>query len=121
MKVFVYRNLTRNTWSIRAMEGPQKGLVIQHADTVLLSCPVAKISQAGRRRVLRDKQKNVHAGVVGYLSHASDVVLSVPEGSRRVTYNPYKGPTFVYADDRDTTWTDSPWALLQGGQVLVLD
>ena len=121
MKVFVYWNLHRKLWSIKALEGPNKGRVIPHARTVLLSCPVPKVSAAGRRRVLRDKRKNVHAGVVGYLSHASDKALSVPAASEQVTYNPYFYTSFVYKADTDRAWTNKKaWALLQDKQVHVL-
>lgn len=95
MKVFVYFNLHKRTWSIRALEGPRKGLVIGHSDTVLLRNAQGKVSQAGRERVLREGRKNVHAGIVGTLVHTGR------EGffpGLEVTYNPYKFETFVYKD-----------------------
>ncbi len=97
MRVFVYYNLHRHLWSIKAMEGPQKGLVIGHSPTVLLSNARGKVSEAGRRRVLRDKQKNVHAGIVGTLVHTE--AEGYFPGLTEVTYNPYKYETFV---DKDT-------------------
>ena len=96
LKVFCYYNLHRHTWSIKALEGAQKGLVVAHSDTVLLQGATGKVSQAGRNRVLRDKRKNVHAGIVGTLVHTGT------EGyfpGIEVTYNPYKYETFV---DKDT-------------------
>lgn len=65
MRVFVYFNLHKKCWSIRAMEGNQKGRVIAHAQAVELANCTFKVSEAGRQRVLREKRKNVHAGVVG--------------------------------------------------------
>ena len=96
MRVFVYYNLHRHVWSIKALEGPQKGLVIGHSPTVLLQNAAGKVSQAGRARVLRERRKNVHAGIVGTLVHTE------AEGyfpGLEVTYNPYKYETFV---DKDT-------------------
>jgi len=50
------------------LEGPDKGRVVGWASTVLLSDVTPKVSEAGRQRVLREKRKNVHAGMGGYLS-----------------------------------------------------
>ena len=49
MKVFVYYNLHKHLWSIKALEGPDKGRVVHYATSVLLRDPVAKVSEAGRR------------------------------------------------------------------------
>ena len=96
MRVFVYYNLHKHTWSIRALEGPRKGLVIAHSDTVLLSDARGRVSQAGRKRVLRDKRKNVHAGIVGTLVHTEGEGYF--PGLDEVTYNPYKYASFVHKD-----------------------
>jgi hypothetical protein len=117
MKVFVYWNLHKGKWSIKALEGPNKGRVIDRADTVLLQVARPKVSEAGRQRVLKEKRKNVHAGVVGYLVNASDVALAVPAESYGVTYNPYFYSTFVHCDDKEKSWAGSNWALLQGRKV----
>lgn len=99
MKVMVYFNLHKKTWSVKALEGPDKGRVIARSDYVLLASPVGRVSEAGRQRVLREGRKNVHAGIVGELLSLSpdDRYLSAP---RLVTYNPRKYSTFVYADDK---------------------
>ena len=65
LRCFVYYNLHKHVWSIKALEGSQKGRVIGHSDHVLLRYASGKVSEAGRQRVLRDKRKNVHAGIVG--------------------------------------------------------
>jgi hypothetical protein len=95
MRVFVYFNLHKKLWSVRALEGEHKGRVIQHAASLCLADCTFKVSEAGRQRVLREKRKMVHAGVVGTMRNA------LPRGravSRRVTYSPYKFNTFVDAD-----------------------
>ena len=98
MKVFVYRNLHKNCWSIKALEGENKGRVIYHAQNVTLSDCKFKVSEAGRQRVLREKRKNVHAGVVGQLTHINTADVYMPH-SMPVTYNPYKYSTFVNVND----------------------
>jgi hypothetical protein len=98
MRVFVYFNLHKLLWSVRALEGPNKGRVIQHAHEVHLVDCVFRVSEAGRQRVLRERRKNVHAGVVGRLAEAVQVDLT---GALRVTYNPYKFHTFVRTDSME--------------------
>ena len=93
MKVFVYFNLHRKCLSVRAMEGPRKGRVIRHVNSIVLSCATFKVSEAGRQRVLRERRKNVHAGIVGYDNHA-DVPMHWGDP---VKYNPYKYTSFVHA------------------------
>jgi hypothetical protein len=131
MKVFVYFNLHRKVFSIKALEGPSKGRVIGHAHTVALRDVTAKVSQAGRERVLREQKKNVHAGMVGELdatrgidyhnlttpldhwaqvsadmTDALDVDLKPGQGEA-VTYNPYKYDSFVTVDgERAITGAD---------------
>jgi len=103
MKVFVYYNLHKCKWSIKALEGPQKNKVISHADVVELANVVPKVSEAGRLRVLRDKQKNVHAGLTGTLKAYADIDVVDLLGSdawTEVTYNPYLYNTFVFVDDK---------------------
>ena len=117
MKVFVYYNLHRHTWSIKALEGPQRGLVIGHSDTVLLADATGKVSEAGRQRVLRDKRKNVHAGIVGTLIH-TEVEGYFP--GTEVTYNPYKYHTFVYREVDSTPYEGSQYAYLENRKVYTL-
>jgi hypothetical protein len=94
MKVFVYWNLHRKTYSIRAMEGAKKGLVVGHADEMTLHNVEFRVSEAGRQRVLRYKRKNVHAGVVGYIPTSDLIDESIPYDTI-VKYNPYLGPKFT--------------------------
>ena len=116
MRVFVYFNLHKKVWSIRALEGPERGLVIGHSVSLLLANPKPKVSQKGRERVLREKCKNVHAGITGELVHKEG------EGyfpGFEVTYNPYKYKTFVYKGD-ETEYKGSSYALMTNKKVFVL-
>ena len=98
MRVFVYFNLHKKCFSIKALEGDRKGRVVAHSTTVLLESCKFKVSEAGRQRVLREKRKNVHAGVTGVWINGDRVeshyeFLSIV--GRQVTYNPYKYSSFV--------------------------
>ena len=95
LKVFVYFNLHRKLWSIKALEGPMKGRVIDHQRQVYLERCTFKVSEAGRQRVLRERKKNVHAGVVGYLSSTKANHIAPPGFSIPIVYNPYKYDRFM--------------------------
>lgn len=92
MKVFVYKNLHKKCFSVKALEGENKGKVIAHVTEIALTDCVFKVSQAGRRRVLRKKQKNVHAGVQGNWNILNNKKITE---SVQVTYNPYITETFI--------------------------
>lgn len=114
MKVFVYFNLHKKCFSVKALEGPNKGRVIDHRDVVHLSDAVGRVSKAGRERVLREKRKNVHAGMVGQLIDCAWPDEAEPgtlwDGTV-VTYNPYKYSSFV---DKQT---EEPW---QGSKRVIM-
>ncbi len=92
MKVFCYRNLHKkgNVWSVR---DEATKLVVDHVESILLKDVELKVSEAGRKRVLREGRKNVHAGVKGerifHLIDKDDLPW------QPAYYNPYKYETFV--------------------------
>jgi hypothetical protein len=114
-RVYVYFNLHRKLWSVRALDGPHKGRVIAHKRGVVLQDVSPRVSQAGRKRVLRERKKNVHAGLVGYW-----VPFNTPitEHMVPITYNPYKYESFVYVSD-ESAYTGTRKALLLNRQVRV--
>lgn len=93
MKVYVYRNLHKNCFSIKALEGANKGRVIMHTDKVSLYDVTFKVSEKGRQRVLRQKKKYVHAGVVGHILDGQWQAKDVAKFSK-IRYNPYETETF---------------------------
>ena len=113
MKVEVYRNLNNGRLSIR---DAKTKLVIGHADRVKLLDVTFHVSQAGRERVLREKRKNVHAVVRGYMVSAlfgegykgRSLLEYVGYGDpmrvrsyhevEPIKYNPYKASAFMYKD-----------------------
>jgi len=96
VRVYVYFNLHKKCFSVKALGGSCKGLVVAHISTVSLKDVTFKVSEAGRQRVLREQKKNVHAGVVGCLHHFEKVST---KGYKQAYYNPYKTSTFVSGDD----------------------
>lgn len=96
MRVRVYRNLTKGCWSVM---NPKTGLVIDHADRLILQDCTFKVREGGRQRVLREKRKNVHAFVEG---EAVDDFPKVYDQLVKIGYNPYLAGTFYRRD------TDAP-------------
>lgn len=99
MKVFAYFNLHKRCFSIKALEGADKGRVIAHRSEALLIDAKFKVSQAGRQRVLKEQCKNVHAGVVGeWIDGAGNyaTINAVAINGSAITYNPYKYDSFVH-------------------------
>ena len=82
-RVAVYRNLTRDTFSVQ-----YKGIVVSYQDEVHLADVEFRVSQAGRRQVLRERCKNVHAKVWGTVVEPTDGY------SQSVYYNPYETEQF---------------------------
>ena len=89
-RVYVYKNLHRNCYSVR-----QDGVVKKHTDSICLYDAQFRVGKKGRERVLKEKRKNVHAGVSGYIDRDWDLQRIPPKNFRSVIYNPYKYKSFV--------------------------
>jgi hypothetical protein len=101
MRVEVYFNLHKYTWSVRSA---RTGRVLLHTDKVHIRNPEFVVRQAGRERVLREGKKNVHAFVRGEATYFDDFDPEYHPNYLDYTlvmYNPYKFNTFV--DVHDTT------------------
>lgn len=86
--VMVYRNLHNKqfVWSVK-----QGSLVMAHANRICMKNVNFIVKQSGRNKVLLEKQKNVHAYVVGYIcADTCQYQNMIP-----VTYNPYHMDSFV--------------------------
>lgn len=92
-KVFVYRNLHKNVYSVR---DTKTGRVVLHTKNITLSYVTFVVGEKGRQRVIQEGRKNVHAGVRGFPTSDS------PEHATwRATYNPYRYETFVDVDTEE--------------------
>ena len=95
-RAYVYWNLQRKLWSVR-----QSGLVVDHAGILSLRDCKFLVGKAGQARVRREKKKNVHAGVSGYLFEDPMTVDRIAWNDLYdytpvwVMYNPYKHDTFI--------------------------
>lgn len=83
-------------YSIQSREGKDYGLVIGHADDLVLENCEFKVSPAGRARVLRERQKNVHAGILGRIVSVGKKTRRSP-GMQGIWYNPYLAGNFLTA------------------------
>jgi hypothetical protein len=118
----VYFNLHKKCLSVQ-----YKGKVIDHAKSICLKDVEFKVSQAGRSRVLREKRKNVHAFVVGDISlnrppmyYLRKYSEKYTEFERRVTYNPYKYNSFVYADTEEPI-KNADYVFIEGKDIFALN
>tara|TARA_Y100001951_G_scaffold104784_1_gene117735 strand:+ start:1711 stop:2142 length:432 start_codon:yes stop_codon:yes gene_type:complete len=105
LKVYVYFNLHKKVFSVKALEGANKGRVIAHAECVKLRDCTFKVSEAGRQRVLREQKKYVHAGVVGTLYKLDHFKPFTEEGLfscgfQKAYYNPYSVDSFVCGSEK---------------------
>jgi hypothetical protein len=92
IKVFVYRNLHKNCYSVKDWKTK---LVIAHVDEILLVDAEFKVSESGRQRVLKEKRKNVHAGVMGFWDKKAITAFRFVCDTHPAYYNPYKYDSFV--------------------------
>ena len=99
IKVGVYRNLNNGLVSIKALEGEHKGKVIAHAEGILLKGCSFKVGEKGRQRVLREKRKNVHAYVEGFVASIKGERRYREFLGTKANYNPYYMDSF-YTEEK---------------------
>lgn len=108
-EVKVYRNLHNGKLSVIAVNDVGNKSVVAHVDNIALLNPKFIISEAGRQRVLRTRQKNVHGFVTGKVIKVNiDYKLDLPN---KITYNPYKYSSFVRVNTEEPVF-NLPSALI---------
>ena len=98
MRVETYWNLHKRVFSVRALEGEEKGRVVQHVSHQTLNNVTFSVQPAGRAKVIEEKRKNVHAFVRGTEGAGGSLASYYPLSSDvwwTITYNPYKYDSFV--------------------------
>lgn len=114
--VFVYRNLSaKNSNSIYSIR--QNGLVIGHTGQIMLQECNFIVSQNGRERVLREKRKNVHAGIKGYIIDSGMGTEAINKDNilpAKISYNPYENKSFICKN-----LTSIPFSVRQAGCVIL--
>lgn len=109
-RVYVYWNLHKDRYSVR------RGTRVQrHADFVHLENVKFSVSESGRQRVIREKRKNVHAGVRG--EDRAPKTAPSTRGWRRITYDPYRFDHFVtVSGERPVVGADELVGKIVGGR-----
>lgn len=95
-RVMVYRNLHYRNKVMYSVKSMKTKLVIDHVPDIALTDAVFKVSEKGRQRVIKEKRKNVHAGVIGSRTDEKNKKNMV-----QILYNPYKFETFVNAENME--------------------
>lgn len=101
--VKVHRNLQNGLWSITFANK-----VVAHAPTVHLANVTFPVSQAGRQRVLRERQKNVHAYAQGTYCRQGGAAC-VP-----ISYDPYASGYFFTTADKKPVYLAEQVSLSEG-------
>lgn len=91
VRASVHWNFHKNRYSVVV-----GGRVRKHAEEFHLRDVRFCVGKKGRKRVLREQVKNVHARIRGTLQEPSSRSL---RGWRRVAYDPYRWPSFVTTCD----------------------
>ena len=105
MIVRVYYNLHKKCLSVqyKTIRGWR---LLTYAHSLELTEVIFKVYEAGRKRVLNTKRKNVHAFIIGNLKNIDtdvnktfrsleDICKSYKKEYYRVVYNPYKFNAFI--------------------------
>ena len=128
-KVDVYKNLHNGLWSVLDRK---TRCVVGHVRHVCMDDAKFIVQPAGRRRVLKENRKNVHAFVRGVLKGYGETGLfcyHLSDGQKErlkadtqefITYNPYKFDTF-YTKNDEKPIHKARWAHLTDKGVYVND
>ena len=87
-KVRMYRCLNRKGFIFSLN---QNGKVVGHTNNIVLKDCNLIVLESGKKRCLKEKQRNIHAFVEGYLGNENDIKLSF---SFLLKYNPYENKNF---------------------------
>ena len=107
-RYYVYRNLHTGTFSLR-----YKDRVIDHPTEIILKDVHYSVSQSGRQKVRKEKRKNVHATVNGFISDPPLHYYMVGE----ITYNPY---THEFFEFKGNPIAASDWVLCKNNKIYLI-
>ena len=88
-RVMVYYNLHKNMFSVL-----YKQKIILHINYICLVNVEFRGRKSGQQKVRQEKRKNVHAFVIGNITHFEENKSN--KLKKEIIYNPYKHDTFVY-------------------------
>ena len=90
-RVKIYRNLSNGFYSVMNSKGRVVCYIRPTDPPINLGNAKFIVRPAGRRRVMEEKRKNVHAFIEGTLTMARKAPT---EDDPQATYNPYQGDKF---------------------------
>lgn len=93
-KVRVHFHLRKKVFVIVPLEGEFKNKTVLYTDNLSLENVEFRVRESGRQRVLRERQKNIHAFAVGRLQNFAKE-HSLNQSGAYVNYNPYNNNSFV--------------------------
>jgi len=122
MKPFrIYRNLHKNCFSIQMYNTEKRGYrLLRHVKDVMLTNVKTFVSESGRQRTIKEKQKCVHAFIEceSFIEYY-DISHLLNDSMEELTYNPYKqncftveGQPFIHAEQVVLISTPKPKALI---------
>ena len=120
--VRVYRNLHKRCYSVQArlyrFGRGNYWKVGGHRENLHLTNVRFVVNEAGRRRVLREKKKNVHAFIQGEyqgfsLTAIDDLCLAYQD-VKRIAYNPYQSGSFTDHEGREVATAERVWLTPKG-------
>jgi hypothetical protein len=88
----VYRNIRKKLFSIQDRKTRR---LIAYADSLFLTDVEMKIGRAGQLRTRKERQKNIHAFIVGNYFECDNKKIDTSNIWKPVYYNPYKTDTFI--------------------------
>lgn len=110
--VAVYRHLPREVFSVRALDGPDKGRVLAHSTRLGLRGARMVVNERARQKIAAGNPKDFHAWITGTLGA---VTLTDPV---RITYRPHDRGEFFVADTGQPIWAAAAVAF-EGTQVFI--
>lgn len=110
-KVKVYRNLNKPDFF--SICDKKSNLVLGYSKSVTLENAMYIVRESSRQRVLKEKRRNVHAWVEGFLVNSGALP---PEGVRTGYYNPYHTSLFMDNETKEPI-TESDIAHCEGKYV----
>jgi len=95
------------------MTGDYKGLVVAHVESItLLNCNF-NVSEKSRLRACKNRQRNVHANVVGTVVSCNEEYKDTTE-LIEITYRPFERENFYECENKKTVFTSRLTSLQNG-------
>lgn len=118
MKVDVYRNLKTGGFSVRSRERVNYGRVISNQDLVVIKNARFIVQPAGKKKVLREKKRNVHAFIRGDYAVGFLTQSQLDKFKIEVTYNPFNMDDFYIKSNGQQIYK-APLVLCRDGKAFI--